>query len=94
MPDPAPPPTTDEGIRYTGTVESVHWYGTPVFTSPTFEIVRYSDRITIGSVTLPILLQDERSLTARTSEMSFSVQDSHWLFNGVPGSGSGTWAKQ
>ncbi len=72
----------------------MNWYGTPVFDSPDFEVLRYQDRIVVGSTTIPIVLQDERSLFARTSEMSFSVVDSNWIFNGIAGQGSGTWAKQ
>jgi hypothetical protein len=71
----------------------VKWYGEPVFTSPTFEIARYADRIVFGSVSLPIRFQDDRSFIARTSEMSFSVVDANWTFNGVPGTGSGTLTK-
>jgi hypothetical protein len=74
-------------------VDVVKWYGEPVFTSPTFEVVRYADRIVLGSVSLPIVFQDARSLNARTSEMSFSVVDASWTFNGVAGTGSGTLSK-
>jgi hypothetical protein len=94
-PAPVPPPTPAEPVtRYTAHVASVNWYGTPVFDSPDFEVLRYQDRIVVGSTTIPIVLQDERSLFARTSEMSFSVVDSNWIFNGIAGQGSGTWAKQ
>jgi len=72
----------------------VQWYGTPLFTSADFEILRYKDRIVIGSVTLPIVLQDDRSVFARTSDMSFSAVDGGWNFNGIAGQGSGTWNKQ
>jgi len=45
-------------------------------------------------VTLPIVLQDDRSVFARTSDMSFSAVDGGWNFNGIAGQGSGTWNKQ
>lgn len=98
-PTPTPPPTpapspTDGTTRYTARVDTIRWYGTPVFTSPTFEVVRYADRVTLGTVSLPIVFQDDRNLIARTSEMSFTVVDDGWTFNGIPGSGSGTWSKQ
>jgi hypothetical protein len=64
-----------------------------VFPSPTFEVTRYADRIVLGSVSVPIVYQDDRSLIARTSEMTFSVADSAWTFNGVAGQASGTLAK-
>jgi len=72
----------------------VHWYSDPVFSSPDFEVLRYTDHIVIGSSTIPIVLQDDRSLVARTSEMTFSVVDSGWIFNGIAGQGSGSWTKQ
>jgi hypothetical protein len=75
-------------------VDSVHWYGTPLFTGTEIEILRYPDRIVFGSMTLPILLQDDRSVFARTAEMSFSAVDSGWNFNGIAGQGSGVWTKQ
>ena len=65
-----------------------------MFDTPDFEVVRYADRLVIGKTTIPIVLQDERSLFARTPEMSFSVVDSNWIFNGIAGQGSGSWAKQ
>jgi len=94
-PAPVPEPAPVQPVaRYTAHVASVHWYGAPVFDSPDFEVLRYEDRIMIGSTTIPIVLQDERSLMARTTEMTFSVVDSNWIFNGVAGQGSGTWVKQ
>src|SRR5262249_32674658 len=66
-PSPAPAPE-DPAVRYTAHAETVHWYGTPLFTSADFEILRYKDRIVLGSVTLPIVLQDDRSVFARTSD--------------------------
>jgi hypothetical protein len=75
-------------------VETVHWYGTPVFTSPDIVILRYPDRIMLGSLTLPIVMQDDRRVVARTAEMSFSAVDSQWSFNGIAGQGAGVWAKQ
>ena len=94
-PSPAPAPTpTEPATRYTAHVATVHWYGDPVFDTPDFEVVRYADRLVIGKTTIPIVLQDERSLFARSSEMSFSVVDSNWIFNGVAGQGSGSWSKQ
>ena len=80
--------------RYTAHVANVHWYGSPVFDSPDFEVLRYSDRIVIGQTTIPIVVQDERSLIAKTQEATFSVADSNWTFNGIAGQGSGTWSKQ
>jgi len=80
--------------RYSAHVATVHWYDTPVFDSPDFEVLRYSDRIVIGTTTIPIVVQDERSLVAKTPEMTFSVSDSNWIFNGVAGQGSGSWTKQ
>ena len=71
----------------------MHWYGTPLFPSPTFDVMRYDDRLVIGSTTLPILYQDDRSVIARTSEMSFSIVYTVWAFNGLPGVGSGTLSK-
>jgi hypothetical protein len=75
-------------------VESAHWYQTPLFTASDIEILRYPDRIEFGSLTLPIVLQDERSVTARTRDMTFSAVDSHFEFNGIAGQGSGVWTKQ
>jgi hypothetical protein len=40
------------------------------------------------------MLQDDRSLLAKTPEMTFSVTDSNWTFNGIAGQGSGNWTKQ
>ena len=94
-PAPAPTPTPSEPVtRYAAHVTTVHWYGTPVFSSPDFEVLRYADRIVVGSATIPIMLQDEQSFVARTSEMSFSVTDSGWIFNGIAGQGSGSLSKQ
>jgi hypothetical protein len=96
-PAPVPPAPTpapaDAGTRYTAHVDTIHWYGEPLFTSPTFELTRYADRITFGSVTLPIVSQDARGLVARTSEMTFTVVDAAWTFNGLAGTGSGTLSK-
>ena len=93
-PTPAPAPTPPEPVtRYTAHVDVVHWFGAPLFTSPTFEITRYADRIVLGSVSLPILYQDDRSLIARTSEMTFSIVDAGWTFNGIQGAGAGTLSK-
>jgi len=72
----------------------VHWYGSPVFDSPDFAVLRYPDRIVIGQTTIPIVLQDERSLVAKTQDATFSVVDSNWIFNGIAGQGSGSWTKQ
>lgn len=91
---PAPPTPTEVATRYTAHVATVHWYGSPVFDSPDFEVLRYSDRIVIGQTTIPIVVQDERSLIAKTQEATFSVADSNWTFNGIAGQGSGTWSKQ
>src|SRR6185295_6875385 len=94
VPSPAPPAPTEPVTRYTAHVAMVHWYGSPVFDSPDFQVLRYSDRIVIGQTTIPIALQDERGLVAKTPEMTFSVVDSNWIFNGVAGQGSGSWTKQ
>jgi hypothetical protein len=98
MPTPVPPPSspapTESVTRYTAHVATVQWYGSPVFASPDFEVLRYSDRIVIGQTTIPIVLQDERSLVAKTQDATFSVVDSSWIFNGVAGQGSGSWTKQ
>jgi hypothetical protein len=64
-----------------------------VFTSPTFDVTRYADRIVLGSVSVPIVYQDDRSLIARTSEMTFSVADASWTFSGLAGQAAGTLAK-
>ncbi len=94
-PTPLPAPTPAEPLaRYTATVIAVHWYDQPLFGSPKFEVVRYGDHLVVDDVSIPIVLQDERSFIARTSEMSFSVVDSDWTFNGLAGSGSGTLSKQ
>lgn len=98
-PSPVPPPPpgpvpTEPVTRYSAHVATVHWYGSPVFDSPDFLVLRYSDRIVIGDTTIPILIQDERSLVAKTPEMTFSVTDSNWIFNGVAGQGSGSLTKQ
>ena len=94
-PTPTPAPTPAEPLaRYTATVNAVHWYDQPLFDSPKFEVVRYDDHLVVGSVTIPIMFQDERSIIARTSEMSFSVVDSNWAFNGLAGTGSGTLSRQ
>jgi len=71
----------------------VQWYGTPLFTEPDIEILRYTDRIVLGSMTLPIVHQDDRSVIARTPDMTFSAVDSSWIFNGIAGQGSGVWTK-
>lgn len=90
VPTPAPAPVPPEAFtRYTAHVDSVLWYGVPLFTT-TFEFDRYADRIVIGSVTLPILYEDDRGFIARTSSMSFSVVDANWTFDGVRGRGVGT----
>jgi len=94
VPTPAPAPAPPEPVaRYTAHVDSAQWFDAPVFTSPTFEVTRYGDRIVLGSVSVPIVYQDDRSLIARTSEMTFSVADAAWTFNGVAGQASGTLAK-
>ena len=93
-PVPAPPAPTEPVARYTAHVATVHWYGSPVFDSPDFEVLRYPDRIVIGQTTIPIVLQDERSLVAKTQDATFSVVDSNWIFNGIAGQGSGSWTKQ
>ena len=92
-PDPAPVPA-EPPVRYTAHVDSAHWVGTPLFASDEIEILRYPDRIVFGSLTLPILLQDDRRVIARTKDMSFSAVDSEWSFNGLAGQGSGRWVKQ
>jgi hypothetical protein len=92
-PTPAPAPT-DSAVLYDAHVNSAHWYGTPLFTSEDIEIVRYNDRIVLGSMTLPIVIQDDRTVLARTSEMTFSATDSNWTFNGLAGQGSGVWTKR
>jgi hypothetical protein len=89
---PPPPPTPAESVvRYEAHVETVHWYGTPLFSSIDIEIRRYADRIVIESLTLPIVVQDDRSVLARSRDMSFSASDSRWSFNGIAGQGSGVW---
>jgi hypothetical protein len=94
VPTPAPAPAPSEPVaRYTAHVDSAQWFNAPVFTSPTFEVTRYADRIVLGSVSVPIVYQDDRSLIARTSEMTFSVADATWTFNGVAGQAAGTLAK-
>jgi hypothetical protein len=91
---PAPEPTPAESpVRYAAHVDTVHWYGTPLFTSNDIEILRYPDRIVLGSLTLPIVVQDELSVVARTRDMSFSAVESSWSFNGIAGQGSGVWTK-
>jgi hypothetical protein len=89
-PNPAPAPG-DPAVHYAAHAETVQWYGTPLFSSQDFEILRYKDRIVLGSVTLPIVEQDERSVFARTSEMTFSAVDAAWSFNGIAGQAAGTW---
>lgn len=96
-PTPAPTPTptpADPAVRYDAHVNSVHWYGTPLFTSDDIEVVRYNDRIVLGSMTLPIVFQDDRNVIARTPETTFSAVESAWSFNGIVGQGSGTWTKR
>jgi len=73
-------------------VDTAHWYGEPLFGS-TFELTRYKDRIVFGSVTLPILSQDNRGFIAKNSEMTFSVLDSTWTFNGIAGTAAGTLSR-
>jgi hypothetical protein len=95
-PTPAPPAPSpgDTAVQYTAHVDSIHWYGAPLFTSSDIEIVRYADRIVFGSVTLPIVLQDDRSVVAQTRDMTFSAVESRWEFNGIAGQGSGSWTRQ
>jgi hypothetical protein len=99
-PSPAPIPTpptpnpVEPAVRYNAHVETVHWYGTPLFTTPDIVILRFPDRIVLGSLTLPIVVQDDRSVVARTAEMSFSAADSQWTFNGIAGQGAGVWMRQ
>ncbi len=93
-PTPVPVPVPPEPVRYAAHVENVHWYGTPLFEGPDIEIVRYPDRVVLGPLSLPIAYQDDRGLIARTSDMSFSVVDSSWTFNGIAGQGSGVWTKK
>jgi hypothetical protein len=94
-PTPAPTPEPrDSAVRYDAHVNAVHWYDTPLFTEPDIEILRYTDRIVLGSMTLPIVQQDDRSVIARTSDMTFSAVDSSWVFNGIAGQGSGVWTKR
>ena len=80
--------------RYTGYVDYAHWFGEPLFASPKFDITRYADRIVLGTVSVPILFQDDHKLIARTSEMTFSVVDDDWTFNGVAGQATGRLSKQ
>jgi hypothetical protein len=99
MPDPTPPPAplpspTDSPVRYDAHVTTVQWYGSPLFTAEDIEIVRYNDRIVLGAMTLRIVFQDDRSVIARTPEMTFSAVESTWSFNGVAGQGAGTWSKR
>jgi hypothetical protein len=94
-PSPAPSPTpVDPAVRYDAHVKTVYWYGPPLFTSEDIEIVRYNDRIVLGLMTLPIVFQDDRSVIARTPEMTFSAVESTWSFNGIAGQGSGVWTKR
>lgn len=94
-PAPAPTPGPPEPVtRYTASVDYEHWYGKPLFTSPTFEVTRYADRIVLGSISLPILYQDDRSLIARTNEMNLSVVSDDWTFTGVAGMAAGTWSSR
>ena len=81
-------------MRYNAHVETVHWYGTPLFTSPDIVILRFPDRIVLGSLTLPIVVQDDERVVAQTREMSFSAVDSQWSFNGIAGQGAGVWVGQ
>ena len=75
-------------------MDNVHWYRTPLFTGTEIEILRYPDRIVFGGVTLPIVLEDDRSVVARDADLTFSAVDSGWTFNGIAGQGSGVWVKQ
>jgi len=94
-PTPTPAPAPPEPVaRYTAHVDSAQWFDAPVFTSPTFDVTRFADRIVLGSVSVPIVYQDDRSLIARTSEMTFSVADATWTFNGLAGQAAGTLAKE
>lgn len=94
-PAPTPGPSQPTGSAvYDAHVNTVQWYGTPLFTTTDIEIVRYPDRIVLGSMVLPIVQEDERSVLARTNEMTFSAVDSAWTFNGLAGQGSGTWVKK
>ena len=92
-PTPAPTPTPEPVTRYTANVSVEHWFGTPLFTSPTFDVMRYADRLMLGAVTVPIVYQDDHSLIARTPEMNFSVVDETWTFNGVAGTAAGNLSK-
>jgi hypothetical protein len=91
-PTPAPTPAPDPGTRFTAHVETMHWYKEPLF-GQTFELTRYSNRIVFGSVSLPIVAQDDRAFTARNAEMTFSVVGSSWTFNGLAGTGSGSLSR-
>ena len=99
-PSPTPPPPVpvpapaDQAVRYDAHVETLHWYGTPLFTSPDIEILRFPDRIVLGSLTLPIVAQDDRRVVAQTRDMTFSAVDSGWSFNGIAGQGAGVWVRQ
>jgi hypothetical protein len=91
-PDPTPAPPPEPATSYTAHVDSIHWYGDPLF-GDTFELTRYADRITFVGITLPIVQQDERNFIARNKEMTFSVVESTWTFNGLAGTGSGTLSR-
>lgn len=83
----------DTATRYLAHVDSIHWYTDPLF-GETFELTRYADRIAFGSITLPIVQQDDRSFTARNAEMTFAAIGSSWTFNGHAGTGQGTLSRK
>jgi hypothetical protein len=93
-PTPPTPPPTESPVRYAAHVDDAQWYGKPLFTGTEIEILRYTDRIVFGGLTLPIVLEDDRSVVARSGDMSFSAVDAAWSFNGKAGQGSGVWTKQ
>src|SRR6185503_5855963 len=94
-PTPVPTPTpTEPAVRYDAHVKTITWYGPPLFTTEDIEILRYDDRIVLGSISLPIVVQDDQRVIARTPEMTFSAVESTWSLNGIAGQGSGTWTKR
>lgn len=87
-PVPTPPPPTPRAV-WTAQVDNAHWYGAPLL-PPTFSIRMVDGRLLCGDLTIPIVLQDDRSIVARTSEMTFSITGTAWTFNGIAGQASGS----